>query len=76
MALLRRGADDLKNGLVLGAIIGLLIADSSTLWIQTIVTTITELMPMSIQDAVSMKWLPYVVFGVLGSLIGYFVDRK
>jgi len=71
MTWLRKGSDDLKNGLVLGAIIGILIASSSISWIQSIVTSVTNLIPAEYQ----FEYAKYVVWGLLGLLAGYIIDR-
>lgn len=64
-------ADKLLNGSILGAIVGILIVSSSISWIQSFVTTITNLIPADYQ----FQYISYVVFGVIGLLVGYLLDK-
>lgn len=75
-SIFRRGigkaSDNLLNGTVLGVVIGLLIASSNIAWIQSIVSTIVNLIPSQYHfDNIS-----YVVIGSIGAIVGYLVDRK
>ena len=63
--------DKLKNGTALGAIFGLLVASSGVSWIQSIVDTIIDVVPEDYQ----FKYIGYVVFGALGALAGYIIDK-
>lgn len=71
MKILRRGPDNLTNGLILGAIFGLLIASSNISWIQSIVTAVVDAIPVEYH----FQYVSYVVWGFLGMLAGYIVDR-
>ena len=63
--------DRVKNGSVLGFLFGLLIASSSIPWIQSIVTTIVNLIPATYH----FPYISYVTFGILGLCTGFIIDK-
>ena len=63
-----RGSDSLYGGAILGTIVGLLVASSSISWIQSIVTTVTNIFP-------SFQYNSYIVFGLIVMIAGYINDK-
>ena len=68
----KRGRDTLHNGSILGVLFGLLLASSSVSWIQSIVETIVNIIPVEYH----FQYISYLVFGIIGFGIGYFIDRS
>lgn len=64
--------DRVRNGTYLGIVFGLLVASSDITWIQSIVTSIVGTLPENYQ---SVKFIDYVLFGLIGGGLGYFVDK-
>ncbi len=63
--------DKTRNGSFLGVLFGLLIASSNISWIQSIVTWAVDLIPV----AYHFEYISYVLFGILGLIVGYGIDR-
>lgn len=64
--------DKLWNGVVLGAIVGILIAGSSWEWLSSIVTKVIEILPTGWQ---TMSYIKEIVFGIAGALVGLVIDK-
>jgi hypothetical protein len=73
MSLTKRGSDNLLNGAIVGAIMGVLLASSSFSWAQSIVTAVTGWIPSTWTSWAGTS-ANYVVFGLLGGIIGYVMD--
>lgn len=73
MPLLKRGSDGLTNGLVFGAIMGVLFASSNISFISNIVTQVMNFIP-SQYISWAGAYASYAVFGVLGLLVGWIID--
>lgn len=65
----RFGTDNLKNGIYLGAIMGLLVYFG-----EGIIKFITELVPESLKFFGQHSTLFYLI--IIGAIIGYYVDRN
>lgn len=60
------------NGQLIGALLGILFASSSIAFIQTIVLTVNGLIPAAYQ----FQYIQYVIFAILGFIIGWIVDKR
>ena len=72
-SLLKKGGDNLLNGVILGAVAGVLIASSNLSFIQAIVTPVMSAVERYVTWAGTYK--EELVFGLIGALVGYFLDR-
>lgn len=67
----KRGADDLKNGLVFGGIAGALI-----MWGETVKGWATDIIPVSWIEAFPEGYGLAIILISVFALIGYIVDRN
>ena len=63
--------DKVHNGAFLGMLFGLLLASSNITWINSIVTYVVDFIPVSY----TFSYIEYVVWGLIGLLAGYIVDK-
>ena len=68
----RKTGDNLKNGTILGVLFGFLIASSSIVWIQSLITTVVNFIPLNYH----FQYIEYFIMASIGGVIGYFVDRR
>lgn len=75
------GKIGIKDGLILGAVLGIMATGVTWTWVSTLVTTITDgvakLVGTSIVDTVNglgTGAFKYVVMGIIGAVIGAIVD--
>jgi len=81
-----KGWDDYKNGLIFGVIFGLVVLyaavniDTGALnWVDSLITSLTdwlqgiESMPTFL---VELTWLNYVVAGLIGGIVGIYIDVR
>lgn len=73
MSLAKRGSDNLINGAIVGALMGILLSSSSFGWAQSITSWIVGVIPVA-WTSWAGAYANYVVFGVIGGLIGYILD--
>ena len=71
-SIFKKGTDNLLNGVVLGAGIGVLIASSEISWIQSLVGYMTNLIPAQYH----FQYIEYALLGLIGGITGYIIDRK
>ena len=64
-------ADKMWNGALIGAIMGFLIANTSISFIQSIITSITNLIPTAYQ----FQYISSILFAIIGALIGWYCDK-
>lgn len=62
--------DKVKNGTFLGLLFGLLLASSLIPWINSLVMTVVDSIPIEY-----FKYMEYIVWGLIGSLAGYIIDK-
>jgi len=63
--------DKVRNGVFLGLIFGLLLASSVIPWINSIVMFVINKIPTTYH----FQYIEYVVWGLIGSLLGYIIDK-
>ena len=64
--------DNIWNGVILGAVIGVLIASSEISFITSIVDFVMKVIP---EQYATLTYMKYIVFGVVGGIVGAIVDR-
>lgn len=74
--LLKHGSDSQINGILLGAVTGVLVASSNISFVKSIVDMVMSVVPTSWNITGSMFPFSYLVFGVLGLVVGWFIDYK
>ena len=72
MATFKRMGDNLLNGTVLGVLFGFLVASSNLLWIQSIITSIVNIIPVTYH----FQYMEYFIMAGLFGIIGYLIDRR
>lgn len=65
-------ADKMWNGMLIGTLLGVLVASSSISFIQSIVSTVNGIIPLAYQ----FQYSSYVIFGLLGFILGWIIDKK
>lgn len=63
--------DKVHNGTVLGLLFGLLLASSVIPWINSIVMFVVNYIPTAYQFA----YIEYIVWGAIGALAGFILDK-
>jgi hypothetical protein len=72
--LFKKGGDNLLNGIGLGVAFGALVATSNISWIQSTVNSIMSAIPVTYISWAG-DYAKMAVFGGIGALVGYFLDR-
>lgn len=62
--------DKVRNGTFLGVLFGLLLASSAIPWINDIVMWAVENIPIPY-----FQYMEYVVWGIIGGILGFIVDK-
>lgn len=62
--------DKCKNGTFLGLLFGLLLASSLIPWINSIVMAVVDQIPIE-----HFPYMEYIVWGLIGAITGYIIDR-
>ncbi len=69
----KKGSDNILNGTILGALLGVLLASSNISFLHTAVMWVTNLIPSQYHFFAGFE---YLVWGVIGAIAGHIIDRK